>query len=93
MKHPEFLPMTRQEMTACGYDELDILIITGDCYVDHPSFGISLIGRILLAAGFRTGVIAQFPWQDPEVLKVMGTRRQQRPMLIQNLQNTQQQKP
>ena len=70
-----YLPTTRQEMEAFGWDELDVLLLTGDAYVDHPSFGVSLIGRILLAAGFRTGVIAQFPWQDPEVLKVMGTPR------------------
>ena len=70
-----YLPTNRQEMEAFGWDELDVLLLTGDAYVDHPSFGVSLIGRILLAAGFRTGVIAQFPWQDPEVLKVMGTPR------------------
>lgn len=68
-----YLPTNRQEMEAFGWDELDVLLLTGDAYVDHPSFGVSLIGRILLAAGFRTGIIAQFPWQDPEVLKVMGT--------------------
>ena len=70
-----YLPTNRQEMEAFGWDELDVLLLTGDAYVDHPSFGVSLIGRILLAAGFRTGIIAQFPWQDPEVLKVMGTPR------------------
>ena len=42
-----FLPMTRAEMEALGWDELDILLITGDCYVDHPSFGVAIIGRLL----------------------------------------------
>jgi len=73
--HVPYLPTCRKEMEEFGWDELDVLLLTGDAYVDHPSFGVSLIGRILLAAGFRTGVIAQFPWQDPEVLKVMGTPR------------------
>ena len=72
MKHPEFLPMTRQEMTACGYEELDILIITGDCYVDHPSFGAAIIGRLLTDCGYRVGIIAQPDWSTPESLKVMG---------------------
>ena len=70
-----YMPTNRQEMEAFGWDELDVLLLTGDAYVDHPSFGVPLIGRILLANGFRTGVIAQFPWQDPEVLKVMGRPR------------------
>ena len=72
MKHPAFLPMTKQEMTACGYDELDILIITGDCYVDHPSFGAAIIGRLLTDCGWRVGIIAQPDWSDPESLTVMG---------------------
>ena len=73
--HIPYLPTNRKEMEEFGWDALDVLLLTGDAYVDHPSFGVPLIGRILLAAGFRTGIIAQFPWQDPEVLKVMGTPR------------------
>ena len=52
-----FLPMTREEMNKLGWDELDILIITGDCYVDHPSFGTSIIGRYLESLGYRVGMI------------------------------------
>jgi len=51
--------MTRGERAALGWDELDVIIITGDAYVDHPAFGAALIGRALVAAGFRVGIIAQ----------------------------------
>ena len=72
MKQPKFLPMTRQEMEEAGYDELDILIVTGDCYVDHPSFGAAIIGRLLTECGYRVGIAAQPNWSDPECLRVMG---------------------
>lgn len=72
---PEFLPTTRAEMDKIGWDELDVLIITGDCYVDHPSFGASIIGRLLVDCGYRTGIIPQFDWNDVDALKVMGTPR------------------
>ncbi len=74
-KHPEFLPMTAAEMQACGWDELDILLITGDAYVDHPSFGISVVGRVLCEAGYRVGIIAQPDWKDEKSLQVMGRPR------------------
>ena len=67
--------MTRAEMISAGYDELDILIITGDCYVDHPSFGAAIIGRLLTDCGYKVGIIAQPDWNDPESLKVMGRPR------------------
>jgi uncharacterized radical SAM protein YgiQ len=67
--------MTRAEMTARGWTELDVLIITGDSYVDHPSFGASVIGRVLEAQGFRVGIIAQPDWKDIESIKGMGTPR------------------
>lgn len=70
-----FLPMTREEMNKLGWDELDILIITGDCYVDHPSFGTSIIGRYLESLGYRVGMIAQPDWKDPESLLKMGVPR------------------
>ena len=75
IRQPEFLPTTREEMLAAGFDELDILLITGDCYVDHPSFGVSIIGRLLIDCGYRVGLIAQPDWRDPEALKVMGRPR------------------
>ncbi len=67
-----YMPMTRAEMEAFGWDELDILLVTGDCYVDHPSYGTSLIGRMLLAQGYRVGIIAQPDWKNPECMKAMG---------------------
>ena len=70
-----FLPMSRAEMDALGWDELDFLIITGDCYVDHPSFGAAIIGRLLEHCGCRVGIVAQPDWTTPESLKVMGRPR------------------
>lgn len=72
---PEFMPMSRREMDKLGWDQLDFLLITGDCYVDHPSYGISLIGRILLDAGYRCGIIAQPDWRDVESLQKLGRPR------------------
>ncbi|MDP3612865.1 MAG: YgiQ family radical SAM protein, partial [Rubrivivax sp.] len=61
-----FLPMSRAEMDRLGWDSCDIVIVTGDAYVDHPSFGMAVIGRVLEAQGFRVGVIAQPDWQSAE---------------------------
>lgn len=69
---PRPLPMTRQELTDYGWDSLDFLLVTGDAYVDHPSFGAALIGRVLESAGYRVGIIAQPDWQDSSAFKVMG---------------------
>ena len=62
-------------MTARGWDELDVLIITGDAYIDHPAFGAAVIGRVLEADGWRVGIIAQPDWTTPESLTVMGRPR------------------
>lgn len=70
-----FLPMSREEMDSLGWDELDILLITGDCYVDHPSFGTTIIGRLLESLGYRVGIIAQPDWKDPGSLQHMGVPR------------------
>jgi uncharacterized radical SAM protein YgiQ len=70
-----FLPTTRAEMEARGWDELDILIVNGDAYVDHPAFGGALIGRFLEARGFRVGMIAQPDWRDTTDLLRMGVPR------------------
>ena len=76
LKQPEFLPMSRAEMTALGWQELDVLLISGDAYVDHPSFGVALLGRWLVAHGLRVGIIAQPAWEgEGESLKVMGRPR------------------
>ena len=68
----KFLPTTRAEMDALGWDSCDIIIVTGDAYVDHPSFGMAVIGRMLEAQGFRVGIIAQPDWQSAEPFKILG---------------------
>ncbi len=67
-----FLPMTRAEMDKLGWDSCDIVIVTGDGYVDHPSFGMAVIGRMLEAQGFRVGILAQPDWQSAEPFKALG---------------------
>ena len=52
-----FLPMSRQEMDQLGWDSCDVILVTGDAYVDHPSFGMAVIGRVLEAQGFRVGIL------------------------------------
>ena len=68
----KFLPTTREEMQALGWDSCDIIIVTGDAYVDHPSFGMAVIGRMLENQGFRVGIIAQPDWQSAEPFKALG---------------------
>ena len=68
----KFLPTSRKEMEALGWDSCDIVIVTGDAYVDHPSFGMSVIGRMLEAQGFRVGIIAQPDWQSAEPFMALG---------------------
>jgi uncharacterized radical SAM protein YgiQ len=67
-----FLPMSRAEMDALGWDECDIILVTGDAYIDHPSFGMALVGRLLEAQGFRVGLISQPDWQSPADFKRLG---------------------
>ncbi len=67
-----FLPMTRKEMKKRGWNELDIILITGDAYVDHPSFGIALIGRVLENEGYRVGIISQPDWKNKDALLELG---------------------
>ncbi len=66
------LPMSRAEMEALGWDSCDIVIVSGDAYVDHPSFGMAVIGRVLEAQGFRVGIIAQPDWSSAEPFKALG---------------------
>ncbi|MDZ4097350.1 MAG: YgiQ family radical SAM protein, partial [Methylophilaceae bacterium] len=66
------LPMTRAEMDALGWDSCDIILVTGDAYIDHPSFGMALVGRLLEAQGFRVGIIAQPDWMSAEPFKALG---------------------
>ena len=67
--------MSRAEMDARGWDSLDVLLITGDAYVDHPSFGAAMIGRVLEAEGYRVGIIAQPDWRHRKAIEVMGRPR------------------
>ena len=67
-----FLPMSRAEMEALGWDECDIILVTGDAYIDHPSFGMALVGRLLEAQGFRVGIISQPDWQSADDFKRLG---------------------
>jgi uncharacterized radical SAM protein YgiQ len=70
-----FLPTNREEMRARGWDELDVLIVTGDAYVDHPAFGPILVARFLEGRGYRVGVIAQPDWRTPADISRMGAPR------------------
>jgi uncharacterized radical SAM protein YgiQ len=67
-----YLPMSRVEMDALGWDSCDIIIVTGDAYVDHPSFGMAVMGRFLESQGFRVGIIAQPDWKSAEDFKQLG---------------------
>jgi len=66
------LPMSREEMDKLGWDSCDIIIVTGDAYIDHPSFGMALIGRLLESQGFRVGIISQPDWQNADAFKALG---------------------
>ena len=67
-----FLPMSREEMEVLGWDSCDIILVTGDAYVDHPSFGMALVGRLREAQGFRVGIISQPDWLSAKAFKVLG---------------------
>ncbi|WP_460099483.1 YgiQ family radical SAM protein [Sessilibacter sp. MAH4] len=67
-----FLPTSRQEMEQLGWDSCDIIIVTGDAYVDHPSFGMAVMGRLLEAQGFRVGIISQPDWRSNDDFMALG---------------------
>ncbi len=67
-----FLPMSRAEMDLLGWDQCDVIIVTGDAYVDHPSFGMAIVGRTLESQGFRVGIIAQPDWRNADALAALG---------------------
>jgi len=71
----KFLPISKEDMKERGWDELDFVLVSGDAYVDHPSFGAAVIGRILENRGYKVGIIAQPPWQNSEGFKVLGRPR------------------
>src|SRR5215203_6612684 len=68
----KFLPMSRAEMEQLGWDSCDIIVVTGDAYVDHPSFGMAVVGRVLEAQGFRVGIIAQPDWRSTADFERLG---------------------
>src|SRR5512140_347672 len=70
-----FLPTTPEELRNRGWAELDVLLVTGDAYVDHPSFGAAVIGRVLEAAGYRVGIVAQPDWRSTRDVARMGRPR------------------
>jgi uncharacterized radical SAM protein YgiQ len=74
-KPATFLPTTRAEMDALGWDQCDVIIVTGDAYVDHPSFGMAIVGRVLEAQGFKVGIIAQPHWQGIADFERLGRPR------------------
>ncbi len=70
-----FLPMSREEMEALGWDQCDVILVTGDAYIDHPSFAMAIVGRFLEAQGFRVGIISQPDWQSAKDFRKLGKPR------------------
>ena len=70
-----FLPMSRAEMDALGWDVCDVIIVTGDAYVDLPTFGMAIMGRLLESQGYRVGIISQPDWLSADAFKVLGKPR------------------
>ncbi|HEX2689866.1 MAG TPA: YgiQ family radical SAM protein, partial [Kofleriaceae bacterium] len=67
-----FLPTTRAEMDELGWESCDIVLVTGDAYIDHPSFGMALVGRLLESHGFRVGILDQPSWRSAEPFRALG---------------------
>src|SRR5476649_1666903 len=67
-----FLPMSKAEMDVLGWDSCDVILVTGDAYIDHPSFGMALVGRLLEAQGFRVGIISQPDWLSADGFRTLG---------------------
>ena len=70
-----FLPITAQEAKERGWDSVDFVYVTGDAYVDHPSFGVSIISRVLEAKGYKVGIISQPDWNNNQAFKIFGKPR------------------
>ncbi|OAN44655.1 YgiQ family radical SAM protein [Magnetospirillum moscoviense] len=70
-----FLPMSLAEMDRLGWEACDVVLVTGDAYIDHPSFGMAIVGRLLEAHGFKVGIIAQPDWSGPEAFTILGRPR------------------
>ena len=75
MEQPSFLPMSLQEAEKLGIEQFDVILISGDAYVDHPSFGTAIIGRMLWDAGYSVGIIAQPDWKKDDDFLRLGRPR------------------
>jgi uncharacterized radical SAM protein YgiQ len=75
LKPATFLPTSRADMDRLGWDQCDVIVVTGDAYVDHPSFGMAIIGRVLEAQGFKVGIIAQPDWHSTRDFEALGAPR------------------
>ena len=71
----DFLPISKNDMEQRGWEQCDFVFVTGDAYVDHPSFGPAIISRVLESHGFRIGIIAQPDWKDSESVTLLGKPR------------------
>ena len=71
----DFLPVTKKEMKQRGWEQVDFAYITGDAYVDHPSFGTAIISRLLESRGYKVGIIPQPDWRKKESIQVFGEPR------------------
>ena len=71
----DFLPISREDLVQRGWYYYDFLLITGDAYVDHPSFGTAIISRVLEAEGYRVAILPQPDWRDPEAFTALGRPR------------------
>ena len=69
------LPMSRQEMEERGWDEIDVVFVTGDAYIDHPSFAMAILSRVLEAGGYRVGIVSQPDWEKPDDWQRFGRPR------------------
>src|SRR6478735_6278478 len=69
------LPMSAKEMRERGWDEVDVVFVTGDAYIDHPSFAMAILGRVLEAAGFRVGIVSQPDWRKVDDWRRFGRPR------------------
>lgn len=72
LKPSLFLPTTKKQMSQLGWHQCDIIIVTGDAYIDHPGFGCAIIGRVLESQGFRVGIIPQPDWRNADAFRVLG---------------------
>lgn len=71
----DYLPINREDMKKRGWEQCDFVYVSGDAYVDHPSFGTAIISRLLEAHGYKVGIIAQPDWKDNKSIQILGRPR------------------